>query len=54
MMFGLPDWDEFKRIIRNWVRKGEIQPDKRIWLVDREGVTYLPERKIVLKAKERL
>lgn len=25
---------------------------ERPWLIDREGVTYLPERKVVLKAKQ--
>jgi len=42
-----------ERIIR-WLlaffaRAPEAQP--RPWLIDREGVCYLPERRVVLKAK---
>lgn len=39
--------------LKRWIGLGEAaeQEAKPIWFVDREGVVYLPERRVVLKAK---
>lgn len=37
--------------LRSLLRKPARKTDARPWKVDREGQCYLPERKVVLKAK---
>ncbi len=46
------DHDMISRLKR-WIGLGEAAEHEArpIWLVDREGVVYLPERRVVLKAR---